>query len=180
MLSLPSPPPPPPPLYSQNIKKLLVAGADVNLPGQLGHTPLLLAVTHANDRDKSRSQRAQQLLVMLLEARADPNQNFTQRGCFLPRGMTPLLCATNLRHPQSAKKVCKLLLNGRATVSTPSAEGMTPLALACQRHSADPSLMRLLVQAQADLQAPGLDGLSPLQPRFIITIYGRITLDSAP
>ena len=138
----------------QCLRKLIDAGCDLNQPGQLGHTPLFLAVTHADDREKKRSARAKSLLISLLEAGADPNQAFLDRGCFIPRGSTPLLCAASLRHPHNAKEACRVLLEGRAAVSTPSPEGWTALEVACSKHSSDPSLMRLLVSAQADLEAP--------------------------
>jgi len=79
------------------IEALISSRADLNTSGLLGHSPVLLATSHVDERNKDRAERALGVLELLLAAHADPNQEFQQKGCLIARGTTPLLCACNFR-----------------------------------------------------------------------------------
>jgi len=162
-------------------KPHLTFQADLNLGGLLGHSPLLLAVVHSDDREKAKRDRAQGpelepepeleparlrsswslagLIRQLIAAKVDVNRPFQHKGCSIQRDATPIYCAVSLRHASNAKVVSQLLINARGDVERTCRGGIRPLSIAINKHCGDPSFLALLVNAKAEINTP-LDGES--------------------
>jgi ankyrin repeat protein len=112
------------------VKKLIAAGSDVNVPESDGSSALLWAA----------HQSSPEIIALLLKAGANPNaaNNF---------GVTPLLEAS--RYGDTA--TIKALLDGGADVAASAREGETPLMAAARAGSA--AAVELLIKHGADVNA---------------------------
>jgi ankyrin repeat protein len=132
------------------VEALLAASADVNAADGGGYTPLHLAVTilMRNPKEKLR------ITQMLLDAGANVNAR-------LQDGMTPLMqasLAAALAPDDDVQHLVEMLLKAGADVKTKDAGGMS--ALHCWSSHEKPGVIRLLLEAGADVDSPGI--MSPL------------------
>ena len=121
------------------IRKLIDAGADVNVINKDGSTPLLIALLN----------RQTEIVKLLLKAGADVNKASHY-------GLTPL-------HSASASgqiEVVKLLLAAKADVNKAPHNGPTPLHLASV--SGKIEVVKLLLAAKADVNKTAHNGITPL------------------
>ena len=114
----------------EEVRKLIAAGSDVNLPGSDGASALLWAA----------HQGSPELVKLLLDAGGDPNaaNNF---------GVTPLLEAS--RYGDAA--TIKALLDGGADPAVAAREGETPLMAAARAGNA--AAVQLLIDTGVDVNA---------------------------
>jgi len=112
------------------VRKLIAAGSDVNVPESDGSSALLWAA----------HQSSPEVIALLLKAGANPNaaNNF---------GVTPLLEAS--RYGDTA--TIKALLDGGADVAASAREGETPLMAAARAGSA--AAVEMLIKHGADVNA---------------------------
>ncbi len=121
---------------------LIEHGADVNVRGDFGHTPLHYAVRSGNPKN----------VVLLLGAGADVSA-WNSNG-YHPT--TPLHIAV-----RSGKiEIVSLLLGAGADVSASAGRTSPPLHYAAS--SGDPALIQVLLDAGADVKAPGYSDSTPL------------------
>ncbi|KAF5604072.1 ankyrin repeat domain-containing protein [Fusarium pseudocircinatum] len=156
------------------VRRLVEAGAWVDIPDVLGGTPTSYAFTSKHSeigklvlrRDflsNAEHNEGEKLLLsaskyghihvvrVLLEAR---QTNLNPRD---GRGWTPLMWAINYRH----NRIVKLLLEHKADVNTRDKTGMTPLHFATQYGQFE--IAKLILQTGcADVNLPDLAGLTPL------------------
>jgi ankyrin repeat protein len=128
-------------------KYLIEKGADVNIPANSGHTPLMAACT-----------RSEELADLLLEKGADAS-------VALPDGTTAFTTAVvGVLNGSISTKITDELLAGGANVdesaSSGDAAGYTCLMMAARNASQD--LVEYLVEKGADVNARAFDGNTPL------------------
>jgi tRNA A-37 threonylcarbamoyl transferase component Bud32 len=122
-----------------NVKALVTAKADVNLPDQYGYTPLT--------RVAPRGYEA--VIQVLMEAKADVN-------LLNKDGSTPLTRAAS----NGYEAVARVLIEAKADVNLPDKNGPTPLTwAACKGHGA---VTLALIEAKADVNLPDKNGYTPL------------------
>jgi ankyrin repeat protein len=126
---------------------LIDKGADVNIPANSGHTPLMAACT-----------RSEELVSLLLEKGADPS-------LALPDGTTAFTTAVvGVLNGSLSTKITDVLLARGADVDESAASGdiagYTCLMMAAR--NASPDLVKYLVEKGADLNAKASDGNTPL------------------
>ncbi|KAM0076569.1 hypothetical protein ACKRZS_010715 [Fusarium odoratissimum] len=156
------------------VRRLVEAGAWVDVPDVLGGTPTSYAVTSGNFKiqnlvlrgdvpSNAEHNEGEKLLLsaskyghihvvrVLLEAR---KTNLNPKDGW---GWTPLMWAINYRH----SGIIKLLLEHKADVNTRDKTGMTPLHFATRYGQFE--IAKLILQTGcADVNIPDLAGLTPL------------------
>lgn len=125
---------------SNAVDALLASGADINKKSRDGHTALELSMDVLNKT----------LVARLLELGVDPN-------VALPSGETPLIVA--VREPEWRHLVGPMVAAG-AFLETQGTFQHTPLGFAASSGSTE--LVRLLLEAGADVNAMNDDGETPL------------------
>ncbi|MCA9074379.1 MAG: ankyrin repeat domain-containing protein [Planctomycetaceae bacterium] len=131
----------------KSVKPLLDAGADANLPGPDGRTPLIAATF------PTKCGANESMIHELLEAGADPSITESTNEKYSP-----------LHHAvwgNSLVVVEDLIAHG-ADLESRDSHNWTPLHLATQFESTSVDIVRALVDAGADLEARGHDGNTPL------------------
>ncbi len=125
------------------VRKLIEAGADVNVINKYGATPIYIASWKGFI----------DIVKLLLEARADVNKAI--------KGVTPLFIASQEGH----NEVVKLLLEAKANVNKARiSNGVTPLWKASWKGHT--KVVKLLLEAGADVNKATTDGLNPLHIAF--------------
>ncbi len=136
-----------------SVRLLLDAGADANARGATGFTPLMGAAMTGNV----------DLAQVLLDAGADVNAVSNESNGEVTHGpiaigyMTPLHFAA-----QKNLEIVKLLLESGAKVNVRDVRGMTPLMIAVSLDSADPEIIRVLLNAGSDPSIASKDGETTL------------------
>jgi ankyrin repeat protein len=115
------------------IQALLEQGADTNVVGIKGRTPLMRAIFSGNA----------DIVELLLEYGADPNHANPNLENF--KGWTPLFLAVSRRHLD----IVEFLLNAGANVNQQLEDGLTALFFAAQR--GDLNIVKLLLKHGADI-----------------------------
>jgi ankyrin repeat protein len=124
----------------ETVELLVRSGANVNAGNRYGVTPLSLACTNGNGS----------MIELLLEAKADPSAP-------LPGGETPLMTASRVG---SIAAVKALLAAGAAVDAKDERRAQTALMWASAE--GHPDVVRVLVNAGADIRARVPSGFTPL------------------
>ena len=114
------------------VKKIILAGADVNTRNKYGETPLTISLMDDN----------RELAAYLIDVGAHVNTRSD-------RGITPLRIAV---HGRNNGVMIKLLLDSGADANVPDKEGTTPLMIALQREN-NLEVVNLLLNGGADVMA---------------------------
>jgi ankyrin repeat protein len=141
------------PLDIEEARRLIKAGADVNVRGKDGATPLYAASRHGYEK----------IVRLLLDAGADVSAATTN-------GATPLLIASH----EGYTKIVKLLLGAAANSNAGTVDGVTPLILASR--TGHTKILRLLLEAKADVNASITVRDNPLvgaTPLYLATLAGH-------
>lgn len=123
------------------VNALIVMGADLSWEGEYGGTPLYSAV----------SNNKKEIVQMLLEAGADPNQK--SKGRF-----SPLISAFDKYRPNL--EIIKLLFEHGADPNIQDSDGTTPLHIAVMNDN--PEITELLLTNGADPNIQNNVGNTPL------------------
>ncbi len=125
--------------YTDGVKLLIKAGADLNQCFDGGATPLYMA---------SQNGRAEAVEI-LIQAGADLNQRTDD-------GATPLIIASQ----EGLVEVVEILVKAGANLNQGTDDGATPLFIASQDGHAE--VVQILIEAGADLNQGPDDGTTPL------------------
>ncbi|XP_042563213.1 ankyrin repeat and SOCS box protein 2-like [Clupea harengus] len=121
------------------VQCLLAAGADPNIPNELGETPLYRACEKATE----------ELVELLLKSGAKASQASLE-------GVTPLHEAVNNKH----LGMCKLLLEAGANISAKNVYSIEPLFVAAQGGATE--VLNLLIEHGANINSRASDGATAL------------------
>jgi ankyrin repeat protein len=121
----------------EKMKKLINAGADVNLKSSVGESALCYAAFTPNSYDS---------LKLLIDAGADVNVRYS------PEEHTLLMHSASYRDV----KILQLFVDSKADLNCQDNKGYTALMFAAQRD--DLTILKLLVNAGADLNLQNING----------------------
>jgi ankyrin repeat protein len=137
----------------ENVRLLLAKGAVANVQDEAGNSPLLSAASNCNH----------EAAKLFLAKGADVNAANTSSG-EVKFGkiqlihLTPLMLAATFCSPE----ILQTLLDAGANVKEEDIRGMTPLVFAVSSERQDPSVVRLLLKAGAEVNAKTKTGETAL------------------
>jgi serine/threonine-protein phosphatase 6 regulatory ankyrin repeat subunit B len=160
-------------LKNEMVKKLLAAKADVNIPNEVGTTPLLLAVAiedfvlvktlldakadvnaSAKNGDTPLYQACTRGNIMILQQLLAANANVNTIN--KDTEYSPLMAAANAGYTE----VVKILLEAKAEVNSSGIEGYSALHLASFKGHIE--IVKMLLEAKAAINATNEEGITPL------------------
>jgi ankyrin repeat protein len=137
----------------QKTSLLLGAGADVNVATQLGRTPLMIAAS---------AHGTAPVVGLLLSRGADVNAADTV-------GVTPLIAAAAVNNHEAAR----LILARGASVNAVARVGQSATPLIGAAYNGNVPLMRLLLDARADVKAVSADRAGNVKNGAVL--FGNVT-----